>query len=279
MTENLEQQSQVTAPPPSEQPAFAVPDAYKDRGWVEKVKSPDDLWKTLDNAQSLLGKRPAGIPANDAPQEEWDKFYQAARPESPDKYVLSDIEGLPEGLDLAPHKASAQKLMYEAGLTPKQADALWKQYIGLELGAAAKNQEEAAADLDKRYDETLTKTFGDKRETSEKVAQDMINDFVPEGLRENVKALVKDPEAMVGMIALANGLHAELERVKKEYGAEGKLPDGGDRPPAEDISETVAKLSKLRLSAEAQDFTKPGHKKAMDEIAALQAVVARHYNK
>jgi hypothetical protein len=278
MTDQLEQSSPATdqTPPPAQQPseppAFVVPDAYKDRGWVEKVKSPDDLWKTLDNAQSLLGKRPAGIPANDAPDAEWEAFYKVARPESADKYTLGDIEGVPEGLDLAPYKATAQKLMFEAGLTQRQADAMWKQYAATEIGAVKASQEA----LDKRFDEVAAKVLGDKLTTAQTVAQDAIKTYVSEELRTS---FANNPDGMVAMIELANGYEAKLAAVRAEYGAEGKLPDGGTQVAAPDISETVAKLSKLRLSAEAQDFTKPGHKKAMDEIAELQAVVARHYNK
>jgi len=279
MTDQLEPQSQATsqteAPPPaaSEPPAFAVPDAYKGKGWVEKVKSPDDLWKALDNAQSLIGKRPAGIPANDAPQEEWDKFYQAARPESADKYTLTDaIEGLPEGMDLTPYKADAQKLMYEAGLTQRQAEALWKQYVGLEMGAVKESQEA----LDKRFDEVATKILGDKKDTASTVAQDAIKAYVSEELRTS---FANNPDGMVAMIELANGYEAKLAAVRAEYGAEGKLPDGGQQVATQDIGETVSKLAKLRLSAEAQDFTKPGHGKVMQEISELQAVVAKHYNK
>ena len=233
------------------------------------------MWKTLDNAQSLLGKRPAGIPANDAPDEEWQKFYQAARPESADKYSFSDIDGFPEGTDLEPVKAAAQKMMFEAGLTQKQADKLWKEYAGLEVGAIKASTES----LDKQYDETLVKAFGDKREAVEKIAQAGIAENVPQELLGSVNALANNPEAMVGVIALVNSYEEKIAKVRAEYGAEGKLPNGGDRPAAEDISDTVTKLSKLRLSPEAQDFTKPGHKKAMDEIAALQAKVASHYNK
>jgi len=279
MSEQQEQQSQVTPPlasPPSvpsnEPPAFVVPDAYKDRGWVEKVKSPDDLWKTLDNAQSLLGKRPAGIPANDAPQEEWDAFFKVARPESPDKYALSEIEGLPQGIDLTPYKADAQKLMFEAGLTQRQADAMWKQYVGLEMGAVVKSQE----GLDKRFDETLAKAFPEKADVAQKVAQDAINELVREDLRGS---FVDNPEGMVAMIELANGYEAKMAKLRAEYGAEGKLPDGGQQVPAVDINEVVQKQAKLRVSAAAQDFTHPDHKKTMEEITALQAVVARHYNK
>jgi hypothetical protein len=63
---------------------FSIPESYQDRGWAKDIKSQEDLWKLTDNAQSLIGKRPAGIPTADAPQEEWDKFYQAlGRPEQP----------------------------------------------------------------------------------------------------------------------------------------------------------------------------------------------------
>jgi len=270
MTDQQEQQSPATNP--SAPPAFEIPEAYRDRGWVEKVKSPDDLWKTLDNAQSLLGKRPAGIPANDAPVEEWEKFKQAARGE----YVFSDIEGVPEGMDLAPVKEVAKKLMHDAGVPPKIADELFKQYMALDIEGGKQKQES----LDKRYDELATKVLGEKQADFEKAALEVLNTHVDEDLR---KSFVDNPDGMIAYIQSINKLqekhNAELAAVRAEYGAEGKLPNGGERPPAEDISEIVSKLSKLRLSPEAQDFTKPGHKKAMDEIAALQATVARHYNK
>jgi hypothetical protein len=266
--------SQQASPPASD--AFVVPDAYKDRGWVEKVKSPDDLWKTLDNAQSLLGKRPAGIPANDAPDAEWEAFYKVARPESADKYTLSDIEGLPEGVDLTPYKADAQKLMFEAGLTQRQADALWKQYVGIELGAVGKTQEA----LDKRYDEIAPKVLGEKHADLAKVALDALNELVDADYRTS---FVNNPEGMVAFIQTVNKLQekhsAELAKVRAEYGAEGKLPDGGQQVPAVEINDVVTKQAKLRISAAAQDFTHPDHKKTMDEIKALEAVVARHYNR
>lgn len=266
----------ASQPAPSASEAFAIPDAYKDRGWVEKVKSPDDLWKALDNAQSLIGKRPAGIPANDAPDAEWEAFYKVARPESPDKYTLADIEGLPEGVDLTPYKADAQKLMFEAGLTQRQADALWKQYVGLELNAVTKSQDGLKENLDKRFDETLAKVFPDKADVAQKVAQDAINELVREDLRSS---FVDNPEGMVAIIELANGYEAKLAKLRAEYGAEGTLPDGGQQVAAVEINDVVQKQAKLRMSAAAQDFTHADHKKTMDEIKALEAVVARHYNR
>lgn len=252
-----------------------VPEEYKSKGWVEKVKSPDDLWKLTDNAQSLLGKRPAGIPANDAPDADWEAFYKAARPESADKYALSDIDGLPEGADLSTSKVQAQALMFEAGLTQRQADVLWKQYIGSQITEV----NELQSGLDKRYDETLTKAFGDKREASEKIAQNIINEYVPDDLKDSVKALANNPEAMVGMIALANNVNAAMEKIRTEYGAEGKLPNGGEQVAAADINEVVAKQAKLRVQLSKMDFTQPEYRKAEEEIKQLGLIVARHYNK
>ena len=279
MTDQLEQTSQATAPassPPSE-PAFVVPDAYKGKGWVEKVKSPDDLWKTLDNAQSLLGKRPAGIPANDAPDAEWQAFYKAARPESADKYTLSDIDGI-DATEIAAVKKNAQAMMYEAGLTPKQADALWKQYLSDKI----KDAEAKEAELDKRFDEIAAKVLGDKLTAAQPVAQEAIKTYVSEELRTS---FVQNPEGMVAMIQLSNGYegklaekNAEIDKIKAEYGVEGKLPSG-EATLATNINDTVTKLAQLRLSPEARDFTKPGHAKVMAEITELQGIVARHYNK
>lgn len=273
MTDQLEQQSPATdqAPPQLQQsapPAFVIPDAYKDRGWVEKVKSPDDLWKTLDNAQSLLGKRPAGIPTADAPDTEWEAFFKAARPESPDKYTLSEVEGISKDIDLAPYK----QLLYEAALTPKQADIIWKKYAELEKAAAVRTQGE----LDKRFDEVAAKVLGDKLEAASTVAQEAIKTYVSEDLRTS---FANNPEGMVAMIELANGYEAKLAAVRAEYGAEGKLPGGGEQVASVNIDDVVQKQAKLRVQLANMDFTKPEYKKIQEEIKALEPVIARHYNK
>ncbi len=274
-------QTQAAEPSPS-QPAnnFTVPDTYKDRGWVEKIKSPDDLWKTLDNAQSLLGKRPAGIPAADAAPEEWDKFYEAAgRPASADKYTLPDIEGIPDGVDISGTKNDFMQIMHKSGVTQKQAENIWKEYIGLELGAYAKDGETKAEQkkaLDAEFDKITQEHLGGDFESASKLTIEMAGKFVPEALRGSFADL--DPKPLAGIALLVKGMNSEIERIKKEYGVEGKITSG-DQAAGVDIMTSRQELARLRTSQEARDFLNPKHKETMARIEELSGVVSRHYNK
>ncbi len=265
-------------------PSFSVPEAYKDRPWVEKVKSYDDLWKTLDNAQALIGKRPAGIPAADAPKEEWDKFYTVlGRPESADKYDLKDIEGLPKGVDFSPFRAKAAGIAHTLGLNQKQAEQLWQYYLTEEMAAvnAAKEAStEAQKALDAEFDKITKEYFGEGFDAASKRAQETVAKLVPEGLRCAYAELADKPKALAAIVALTEAMNAEMEKLRKEYGAEGGLP-GGDGAGAggQSIEDARKELAKLRASQEAKDFTHPENKKTMKRIEELSALVQEHLKK
>lgn len=283
MTTDQQLDTQTQAAVASQQPSndFSVPEAYQNRGWVEKIKSPDDLWKTLDNAQSMLGKRPAGIPAHDAPAEEWEKFYSVSRPESPDKYELSDIDNMPEGVDLADTKTKAQQIMHKAGLTPKQANDLWREYMSGELDTLNQTKEQQAAkqaELDKEFDDLTKKHFGDDFESVQKVAHEMVSQYVPEELRGAYAELSDNPKALAAFAAAMKGAHDEIAKVKKEYGAEGQITTG-DQAASESIEEIRKELAGLRTSVEARDPFHADHKKTTARIAELSSKVGRHYNR
>jgi hypothetical protein len=247
-----------TPPPPS----FTVPEEYKARGWVEKIKTPDDLWKTLDNAQSLLGKKPVGLPAADAPDEEWNKYYNIARPESADKYTFSDVEGLPEGANLDEAKKMAQQLMFDAGLPQKQADQLWKAYIKSETEAVKRNEQT----LNQKFDEQLKAQFGDKATVAQSIAEDMIVKHVPENVRASLQKAANNPDALVGIIAMANSMHDEINKIRKEYGAEGKLPDGTKSVNNISIGDLHKEAAALRMSPEARDPFNPKYKETINKL-------------
>lgn len=283
MTEQVQTPQPNASPAPAQETAnnnFTVPDAYKDRGWSEKIKSPDDLWKTLDNAQSLIGKRPAGVPSQDASEEEWNKFYAAAgRPEKPDAYQFSDVEGLPEGFDPAPYKQKAATILHQAGLNQKQADAVWKMFISEELKAAGEskgNSEKQQAELDAEFDKIVSETFGDKYDAAAKTTQEMIAKHVPQNLIGVYDQIAENPKVLAAVIAAVNGAAQEIAEVKKKYGAEDKL-SSGNATGAQSIDEVRKELAGLRTSKEARDFTHPDHKKTVERINALSDTVKRHF--
>lgn len=254
--------------------SFNIPEPYKGKGWVEKIKSPDDLWKALDGAQSLIGKRPAGIPANDAPDEEWEKFYAAAgRPENPDAYTLSDIEGV----DISEAKKEAAGILHAAGLNTKQAAKVWDMYLQSVQKDAASMKEKQVA-LDKEFDDLSTKIFGDKFEEKSKVAQEMIKSLVPKELIPSYEALADHPQALAAVIVALNGAKEQIDKVKQEYGAEGSIAGSGGAQP-NDILQTRQELARLRNSREAIDPTNMRYKETLARIEELDGIVTRSFKK
>ena len=59
---------------------FFVPDAYKNEGWTRNLRSYDDLWKTSDSAQKMIGKKTIGIPDDKSSEQEIADFYSKLRP-------------------------------------------------------------------------------------------------------------------------------------------------------------------------------------------------------
>lgn len=266
------------------QPAFSVPETYKDAGWAQNIKSPDDLWNQFANAQALIGKRPAGIPTADAPDTEWDKFHNLMRPESPDKYTLSDIEGIPEGVDLAPYKQSALQMFHDAGLNAKQADKLWKAYIGSELeatkGQQAKTAEQKAA-LDKEFDELAAKLWGDKYKDVEAKSLETLKTAVPDELKDAIPYIAENPKALAATIKLVEhaeaqsaALRNELAEVKKKYGVEDKL-NSGSQTGSTSKDDVVKNLTDLNMKVRGLDPFSPERKKMMGDIEELRGQLAR----
>ena len=250
---------------------FSIPDEYKEAGWAKDIKSSEDLWKMNANAQSLIGKRPAGIPASDAPPEEWDKFYNAAgRPEDPSGYKFSDVEGLPEGFDPEPLKNQAAGILHEAGLNQQQADAVYKKYLQTEVEALKGQQE----DLDKQFEELSKEHFDGALDEQQEVAIDFANKYVPEQLREGFAGLENNPKALAAIVSMAKGAQEEIRAVKAKYGAEDKLESGG-QSAGQSVDEIRTQLAKLNTSEANRQFDHPDHKNTRQKIEELRGQLGR----
>jgi hypothetical protein len=132
------------------------------RKWVETkgYKSPEDIVKAYQSAEQKLGTT-LTPPKDDAPQEEWAKFYdKLGRPEKAEGYDFKRPEGLPEDLPYSDELASTSKnWMHEAGLNPKQAQAIHDKFAGY-MADQQKAVQEAQAKAVTETHADLTKDWG-----------------------------------------------------------------------------------------------------------------------
>lgn len=288
MTEiQTDSQTQTTTTTEAQQPegvqnSFSIPNEYANKGWTEKIRSQDDLWKTLDNAQTLIGKRPAGIPSNDAPDAEWDSFYKAmGRPDQP-SYEFNDPENIPENFDTASYKEKAAKILHEAGLTQKQAEKVYSRFIEGEIGSIEelkKQHENKQADLNKQYDSLINEHFEspEKYDIAAKNMQDAVNRYTPQSLKEAYGELQDNPKALAAVVSTINGMNQEIARIKSQYGVEDKITTG-QQTSSQSIDDVRSELAKLRTSPEYRDFTNPAYNATKTRIDELSGIVSRHYS-
>lgn len=151
------------------------------RTWVETkgYKSFDDVAKAAQSAESKLGSSVA-MPKEDAPKEEWDKFYtRLGRPETADKYEFSRPEGLPETLPWDSEGEQALKTWaFEAGIPPKQAQTVLNGYAKMQAAraeAAQAAQAEAVsvthAELTKEWGPTDSEGFKQKHQLADRAVK------------------------------------------------------------------------------------------------------------
>ena len=229
------------APPPApgkEAPApatsaFKIPDAYKDRGWAKGIDSDAKAWEMLDNSQKLIGERPAGIPKPDAPQADWDKFYDAmGRPKTPAEYQFE----LDPSLKIDPKFVDGTKaIMHKNGLTPAQAKGLQKDLDAFMI-ATAKERNIELQKQNTDFSDLATKTFGADRDKILERCKGLINEYVNPAFKEGLKTMSN--ENLILMASVLNGIHAKYI---KTDGAPGSAP-GGTAKSADDLRAQAREL-------------------------------------
>lgn len=225
-------------------PALAdiVPAEYKDKPYMSKINDVDGLFKSFDSAQEMLGKRPAGIPHEDAGEEAWNSFYkELGRPDTPDGYDVK-LPELPEGMQaddaqLKGFKETAHKL----GLTPKQTQALVDYDVERQKAMMGKMQEQSAASqkqLDDEFDELSAKTFGERADEAIKNSRKLISQYVPKDFQDKIQNL--DNNSLIVLTSVLDG-------VTRDYISEDQ-PLRGDSPAAQTTEERLAEAHRLLAS-------------------------------
>jgi len=255
----------VTDPPPgadvvTDPPPFrdSIPEAYREKTYLQDVDSIEKVYAKLDGSQQLLGKRPNGIPDKNATAEDWNAFYNnAGRPETADKY---ELEGFKEGQEEL--STDIKALFHKVGLSGEQAKELQTGYDGIMtklaegLGASSEANEA-------EFREMTTKYFGDDQVKIIATANKLLMESIPADLKPHLEKL--DNTSLVIMASALNN-------IQKRYIGEDRLSprdDAGAGGGGETQAELQAAARKIMNQPGYEDSFHPDHAKL---IAAKDAI-------
>jgi hypothetical protein len=238
------------------QPAFAVPDAYKDKPWAAKVKSPDDLWKQLDGAQGLIGKKVVVPDFEKADPKDIEDYVAQLRPKDKTAYKFDDATP-------AEQKAALADMLHEVGIPAFQANKLIEKYKAIESAEVAKAFDNTA------FIEDVKKAFGDGYEEKFKETTNVLKNLLPP---ETFKLVDIDAPNIVSatVYKIAAKLQDDYKALSKQlhdkYGAK-ELGVGGEADPSKTVAVDIKALQK-QIRAEIFALDKRPH--TAEEKAALQ---------
>lgn len=95
------------------------------------IKDLNGLAKSYVHAQRMIGKDKVSIPIEGADPSEWDMFYERLGRPGDGNYKLEPNGVVPDGLEFDPAALDRfKKIFHSHGLTQKQAQGLFKDYMG-----------------------------------------------------------------------------------------------------------------------------------------------------
>lgn len=248
---------QAPATPPATPPAFDmktfVPAEFKDKPYLADVDSVEKLFKKLDGAQTLLGKRPAGIPEANASKEQWDAFWKTAgKPEKAADYEFEPVEGLQYNDEFT---GLVKNLMHEAHVPKDMAKALQKGFDNLQL-ARAQKQAEAEKASDAEFDKLVAPHMGADVDKALKNSQAIIKSVLPADMAAHLDKLTTGQAALLAVV---------VNKLAEKYIAPDKIPmgDGGDGAQGNNLAEMQTEARAIMARPE---YWRPDH----PEYATLQ---------
>lgn len=208
----------ITPTPPVE-PAFSVPAEYQEKSWAKNIKSMEDLYKSYDNAQSLIGKKTIGIPDFEkATDEELKEFYSKTAPADIKEYGMDNFTDK--------EKEIFGNLFKENGINKRQAQNIISKFN--EFQQQFINEED--------FNKELKTRFGDNYKQITNEATALLRQHLS---KEDGELLNGMPNKLLGtMLSLANN-------IKKTYGVD--LKSKVDNKAVENIGYTRADYDKTVL--------------------------------
>lgn len=225
-----------------------VPEEYRGAGYLkDMLDKPWDearplLFKKLAGAQELIGKKTVGLPAADAPEEEWNKILDGLKASSHEDYKIP----VKEGAKVDPLFVKAlQQSFLDGRVNPRQAQAFMARF-SKEMETYSAGQAKAAADekakLDAEFDTLAKSALGESNKTIMARSRKLLEENCPPALKAHV-ATLGDKELVI-LSGVINGL-AEKYMSEDELNPKGKTGGGdagGKRVEAAKLNAEIMKM-------------------------------------
>lgn len=134
------------------------------------------------DTKALVGRKGVIVPKDNAPPEEWERFYQdLGRPPSPDNYGIVRPESWPQEVPFEEGLVTEFKSWaHQAGLTNRQAKVIYDAYVQANLNLVQQQQEQLKAGQAQVQTELKTK-WGGNYEANLAIARQACQKFAPAG--------------------------------------------------------------------------------------------------
>lgn len=226
-----------------------VPSDYHEapylKDWLDKPQKEamPEIFKKLHHAQGLVGKKTVGLPAGDATDDEWSKFFGSMKPSSTDEYKIPTGK---EGKGDPAFAKILQMAFHEGGVHPKQANAFMAKFSKeLEGYTAAQakiktDQETKAAEA---FEELAKASLGEKSKAITARVRAEMQERAPAALKPYIDKL--DDKALIIMTGVINSVMEEYMPEDKLNLTGGAGGDGGKskREEARALNEKLAKMT------------------------------------
>lgn len=244
-----------------------IPKEYHDRPYLkdllvkpQALETFAEVFKKLDGAETLIGKR-TGIPAADAKPEEWDQFFNKLRPEKADDYEFPTKEG--QAADPEFVKVLRDSL-HEGGVAKGQAKKFLEKFsAAVDARNAAQVAEQTR--VDKEFDTLVQSTFGKDNEKILARVKTTLDENVPAALKPHLAKLDNPSLAII-----AGVVNAVLTKYVPEDKLNGAPAGGGG-----DGKDAREEGRKLMASPEYKDAFHPQHEATVAKIRAIYAELGK----
>ena len=260
------------APPPVAAFAESLPEDIRGEAAFKDIKDLGSLAKSYLSAQRMLGVPPDQIvrlPGAEADAAAWDGVYaKLGRPEKADGYKFADVT-LPEGLKIDDGlKGGFQEAAHKAGLSTKQADALYAWWNGEAANRYTAERTQSAAAI-QAAETGLRTEWGEAFDQNLAMARQAVDHYGGNELKAELdaKGLANNPRLAKVFAALGKNLQED-----------GIIGRGGVNGDQHSPGEAQQQISALRADAEfTKAYTQKSHPNHADAVARMQRLYQQAY--